>query len=359
MKSIHIVKNLLRSKLEYYGIDKIGLTLILDQLSCQKQRTKIGSSYSSWYVIIRGVPQGSILGPLLFNILINYVFFVITSEICNFANNNTLHSSNKEFELVSRNLESDLNNVLTWFNIDSLKANPGKFQFMVLGTKEADSFVLNIGKNKIESSTEVTLLGVKIDKQLKFKSHIEELCRKAAYKLHALRRIRKYLTVEKAKLLANAFINSQFTYAPLIWMFAGKSSIAKICKIHFRTLQIVHNNYVKSYQDLLNFSNDISIHQKHLRLLAIEVYKSLMNINPEFMWEFFNKNSLQYNLRKGDIVYLPPARSSCYGINSLAFYGSLLQNSLPSNVKQSHNLEEYKLKFRNLGNIHCTCVVCS
>ena len=97
---------------------------------------------------------------------------------------------------------------------------------MVLGTKEADSFVLNLGNNKIESSTEVTLLGIKIDKQLKFKRHIEELCRKAAYKLHAFRRIR-YLTVEKAKLLANAFINSQFTYAPLIWMFAGKSSIAK------------------------------------------------------------------------------------------------------------------------------------
>ena len=86
---------------------------------------------------------------------------------------------------------------------------------MVLGTKETDLFVLNIGKNKIWSSTEVMLLGVKIDK-LKFKSHIDELCRKAAYKLHALRRIRKYLTVEKAKLLANPFINSQFTYAPLI-----------------------------------------------------------------------------------------------------------------------------------------------
>ena len=83
-----------------------------------------------------------------------------------------------------------------------------------------------------------------------------------------------------------------------------------------------------------------------------------MNINPEFMWEFFNKNPLQYNLRKGDIVYLPPARSSCYGINSLAFRGSLVWNSLPSNVKQSYNLEEFKLKFRNLGNIHCTCVVC-
>ena len=141
-------------------------------------------------------------------------------------------------------------------------------------------------------------------------------------------------------------------------MFAGKPSIAKICKIHFQTLQIVYNNYDKSYHDLLNFSNDVSIHQKHLRFLATEVYKSLMNINPEFMWEFFNKNPVEYNLREGDIVYLPPARFSCYGINTLAFRGSLLWNSLLSNVKQSHNLEEFKLKLRNLGNIHCACVSC-
>ena len=104
----------------------------------------------------------------------------------------------------------------------------------------------------------------------------------------------------------------------------------------------------------MNVSNDVSIHQKHLRFLAIEVYKSLININPEFIWEFFNKNPIQYNLPKRDIVYLPPARSSCYGINSLVFRGSLPWNSLPSNVKQSHNLEEFKLMLRSLGNIHCT-----
>ena len=116
---------------------------------------------------------------------INDLIFVVTlPKVCNFADGNTIYSSNKKSEIVFRNLESDLN-VLVWLNINSLKANRGKFKFTVLGTKEADSFVLNIGKNKIESSTEVTLLGVKIDKQLKFKSHIEELCRKAAYKLHA------------------------------------------------------------------------------------------------------------------------------------------------------------------------------
>ena len=83
-----------------------------------------------------------------------------------------------------------------------------------------------------------------------------------------------------------------------------------------------------------------------------------MNMNPEFMWKFFSKNPVQYNLQKGDVVYLPSARPSCYGINYLAFWGSLLWNSLPSNVKQSYNLEEFKLKLMDLGNIHCACVVC-
>ena len=189
--------------------------MILDYLSHRKQRTKIDSSYSSWYDIIRGVPQGSILGPLIYS----FIFVVTLSEVCNFIDDNTLYNSNKKLEIVFKNLESDLNNVLALFNIYSLKANPSKFQFTVLGTKEDDFFVLNIGKNKIESSNEVTLLGVKIEKQLKFKSHIEELCRKAAYRLHALLRIRKYLTVEKAKLLVNASINSQFTYTSLIRMF--------------------------------------------------------------------------------------------------------------------------------------------
>ena len=66
------------------------------------------------------------------------------------------------------------------------------------------------------------------------------------------------------------------------------------------------------------------------------------------MWESFNKNPVQYNLRKGDIVHVPPARYSCYGSNSLAFRGNLLWNSLPSNVKQRHNLEPFKLKLKNL-----------
>ena len=92
-----IPHDLLIAKLECYGIDKIGLSLTLDSLSRWKQRTKIGSSNSSWYNIIRGVPQVSILGLSRFNIFIDDIFFVITlSEVCNFVDDNTFYSSNKE-----------------------------------------------------------------------------------------------------------------------------------------------------------------------------------------------------------------------------------------------------------------------
>ena len=120
---------------------------------------------------------------------------------------------------------------------------------MVLGNKDERSFnihIIHINNVKLKNSNKVTLLGIKIDKNLTFKKHISELCRRASYKLHTLLRIRKYLTVEKAKLLANAFINSQFNYGPLIWIFANKSSIDKTLKIHERTLQIVYDVYDES-----------------------------------------------------------------------------------------------------------------
>ena len=110
-------------------------------------------------------------------------------------------------------------------------------------------------------------------------------------------------------MLANAFINSQFNYAPLVWMFAGKTSINKICKIHHRTLQVIHNDYQKSYDELLDINKDVNIHQKHLCILDLEVFKSILHVNPEFMWSYFNEHTPPYNLRNGNrLLLLPPAK---------------------------------------------------
>ena len=151
--------------------------------------------------------------------------------------------------------------MLDWFKINSMKANPGKFQFMVLGVKNIVHFTINVNDKIISCSNEVKLLGITIDNELRFKKHTEHLCKKASYKLHALRRIRGYLTAEKARILVNAFIGRQFNYASLIWMFAGKKLINKITKIHHRALRVVSNEYNKSYGELLQFNNNMSIHQ--------------------------------------------------------------------------------------------------
>ena len=114
--------------------------------------------------------------------------------------------------------------------------------------------------NKIEKFQEVVLLGITIDDKLSIKTHIENICRKVKYKLHALQHIRKYLSTDKAKTLFNAFINSQFYYAPLIWMFAGKLLMSRVQKNHFRSLQVVHNTYDTTYDELLSMDSDASIH---------------------------------------------------------------------------------------------------
>ena len=112
------------------------------------------------------------------------------------------------------------------------------------------------------------------------------LCHTANYKLDALRRIRKYLSLEEAKLLCNAFINSQFNYAPLVWMFCWKKQYLKIQKIHHKALKVIYNSS-KNYDELLRNNNEVSIHQSHLCALICEVFKSLNNLNPEFTWSYF------------------------------------------------------------------------
>ena len=130
------------------------------------------------------------------------------TEICNSADDNTIYDCGKDLSSILEILNHDLKILLNWFRINSLQANPGKFQFMILGKKKRDSVKLMINKTAIEESRKVVLLGITIDNLLIFNEHIDNLCRTADYKLHALRRIRKYLSLEKAKLLCNAFINS-------------------------------------------------------------------------------------------------------------------------------------------------------
>ena len=176
------------------------------------------------------------------------------------------------------------------------------------------------------------------------------ICRTANYKPHALRRIRKYLSLEKAKLLCNAFINSQFNYGPLAWIFCRNKQYIKIQKIHQKALTVVYNSN-KNYDELLRDNNEVSIHRNHLRALTCEVFKSLNNLNPEFMWSPFVFKNITYNIRKGPFLRLHAAKSTSYGINSVLFRGCLLWHSLPQTIKYTEYIVELKTKMKDLENI--------
>ena len=83
-----------------------------------------------------------------------------------------------------------------------------------------------------------------------------------------------------------------------------------------------------------------------------------MHLNPEFMSSYFNEKPVTYDSRKGTKAFLSPVKSFRLGLNSVHFRGSILCKNLPSSVKNSQTINEFKVKLKNLGNIHCTCGVC-
>ena len=172
--------------------------------------------------------------------------------------------------------------LLRWFNLNSLIANPEKFQFMILQKSLRSKYCLTTGPIHLKESDHVELLGITIDKHLDFKKHIESLCWNANNKLHALRRMRKYLTVEKTKLLGNAFIDSQSNSASLTWILFRKTLYLKIEKVHHKTLRIIYQSNA-SYRDLIECNGLPSFHQRHLQFLLTKIYKSTATTNPIFM----------------------------------------------------------------------------
>ena len=142
---------------------------------------------------------------------------------------------------------------------------------MMLNRKNHRRHRMVINSITVKESNEVILYAIAIENKLVFKKHIENLCKTDQYKLHALTRIRKYLTLDKAILLGNTFINSQFNYVPLIWLFCRKALYHKIEKIHHRTLKVIYQSE-GSYKNLLLESSSVSVHQRHMRFLVTEIY---------------------------------------------------------------------------------------
>ena len=128
-----ISHELLIAKLLFYGFSKVSLKLTYNYLKGRNQRVKINADYSSWREILSGVPQGSVLGQLLFNIFINDLFFCVkNSEICNYADDNLLTVADADLDKIIAKLETDIDILNTWFKNNDMLLNEDKCHFMII-----------------------------------------------------------------------------------------------------------------------------------------------------------------------------------------------------------------------------------
>ena len=208
---------LLIAKLNAYGLSEDACNLIINYLTNRRHRVKISGTWSHWETINRGVLQGSVLEPLLFNIFLNDLFYVnMTSEIANYADDNHLYHEDKCYKVLRNVLENDVLSATAWFDNNYMCANPDKFQSIILSRDGQQSLSISVQDNTILSDTTIKVLGVTLDNRLKFDKHISTLCMKASRQINALKRISNYLDENCRILIFKSFISSNFNYCPCV-----------------------------------------------------------------------------------------------------------------------------------------------
>ena len=141
---------------------------------------KINGSYSTLRKTNFGLSQGSVLGPLLFNIFIADMFYLMNgSNICNYADDTTLYSCDHKVKTVITKLEQSANHLAKWFPENLMKLNEGKYHLIIIGTRK-EKVSMSVGQVQIEESDEEKLLGVTLDKKLSLKKHALTLCKNAS-----------------------------------------------------------------------------------------------------------------------------------------------------------------------------------
>ena len=326
-------------------------------LSRRKQRTKVNSSYSDFAEIIFGVPQGSILGPLLFNIYICDLFFEdINLDIANYADDTTPYSYASDLSTILNNLQKGVEKMFEWFLENRLKANANKCH-LLLSSK--DSAKIEVGNYPVDNIDRVKLLGIHIEGRLNFDYHVSQLCKKASQKLHALARICRYMDTNKRRILLKSFITSQFSYCPLIWMFHSRTMEHRINKIHERALRLVYDQSQElTFDELLIKDNSVRIHQKNLQILATEIFKAKNGISPTIIADLFQFTNKPYNLRNKSILKRTKDCSVYYGSESISSLAPKIWELIPDALKEETSLSVFKDKIKKWTTLQCPCRIC-
>ena len=224
---------------------------------------------SPWTLAMSTVaPQGSILGSLLFNILINNLFYFIKdAQLLNFTDDNTIATCSNSVDNLINDLQKESENAIDWFRSNEMVLNLDKFQSIMI------SRLGKLKSHKTDSENSLTLLSIEIGNKLNFEKHV--------ITLNALWRIHKYTGFQEMKILLDSFIFSNFSYCLLVWHICSAFLPQKIEKIQQRVLRLLYNDSYSSYSSLLLKAERPTMEVSRLWRLAIEVFKTLKSLNPD------------------------------------------------------------------------------
>ncbi len=155
------------------------------------------------------------------------------------------------------------------------------------------------------------------------------------------------------------FIESQFSYCPLVWMFHGRLINARINWLHEWSLRLVYDDLTSSFDELLTKDRTCTIHHRNIQTLALEIFKTKNNLNPEFMNSIFvAKHDSGYILRNTTEFESHNIRTVHWGEDTLRYLGRKIWNIVPVNIKQSISAKQFRDKIRKWIPNDCPCRIC-
>ena len=277
-------------------------------------------------------------------------------DIANYADDNTPYVSGKNIDEVVASLEEVSEVIFLWFRDNQFQGNARKCHVLLSTDKQVH---VNIGTAQIENTQNERFLGITFDSKLSFDKHIQQICSGASAKLKVLARIAHFMNCTKRKILMSVFLNAQFSYCPLTWMFHSRKLNNKINKLHERCLGIVYNNNTSMYEELLETENSISVHFRNVQALAIELYKVMNRFSPDIMKDVLppNANSF-YNARNKRKFHSRHIRTVHFGSETLSHLAPKIWELVPEEIKKLEPVVSFKNAIKKWKPANCPYRLC-
>ena len=290
--------SILLSKLKFYGVSNTPLKWFQSYLQNRQQFVEFDGTCSDTTFLNTGVPQGSILGPLLFLIYMNDIHTAsnkfdmilyaddtnLIIQLCSF--NSSLPCNKSEVEHMSQQINTELRNIQEWLNINKLSLSASKTKYMIFNHYQRNITniipTLKINSESIERVTEFNFLGLTIDEHLSWKPHIQKISNKIARTLGIMCRLKNFLPTHVLRILYNSMILPNLQYSILSWGFTpGRLDI-----LQKRAVRIISNSKYNSHTDPIF---------KKMNLLLKLYYKYKNNILPLYVSHKFSDYSVPHS----------------------------------------------------------------